>query len=414
MDRSATDTLRGYFYQFHLTIIEILKAQDNDIITIEGIEDIDILSGASQIAIQCKYHEKTEYNHSVIKSSIQWMIRHYSGVLDNKTPLMKYRYFGHFQKGHEKLSLPISVEFLKQNFLTWTETLKKEEALGGGQKIIRKLHNELKLDDEKLQQFLSLLEVNIRAESFDNQYEELLTLFQSTSELGRPSLSESKDLFYNNALARVTELSVLSTLKERQITRKEFLEDINTKKHFFNKWFLALKNRKEYTRFIKKEHFSGHNRPPYKRFFLIETSTDRVVDIKRLILKIISKFSEHPIRGRKSYCPYIYLHNFSEINLKGLKTQLRKEGVTLIDGVDFKDADFCLNSLTKEVNTHNKIEVKFINEFNKIDSIIKKVDRSTREIYQFYINDLFYVHDYEDVDKVTIAIESIQDIEDMI
>lgn len=42
-DRSAIDTIKGYFYQFDYTILSLLKlSQDTDAITIEGIEDIDI------------------------------------------------------------------------------------------------------------------------------------------------------------------------------------------------------------------------------------------------------------------------------------------------------------------------------------------------------------------------------------
>ena len=41
--RNANETILGYFYQFDKTIIEILKqTDDNNIITVEGIEDIDV------------------------------------------------------------------------------------------------------------------------------------------------------------------------------------------------------------------------------------------------------------------------------------------------------------------------------------------------------------------------------------
>ena len=41
--RQADSTIKGYLYQFNKSILEILKAEDDDIITLEGvIEDIDI------------------------------------------------------------------------------------------------------------------------------------------------------------------------------------------------------------------------------------------------------------------------------------------------------------------------------------------------------------------------------------
>lgn len=66
-DRSAVSTLKGYFYQFDFTILQLLKLERmTDKIMVEGIEDVDVSSADSKIAIQCKYYEGTEYNHSEI------------------------------------------------------------------------------------------------------------------------------------------------------------------------------------------------------------------------------------------------------------------------------------------------------------------------------------------------------------
>ncbi|EGJ36085.1 hypothetical protein HMPREF9389_2301 [Streptococcus sanguinis SK355] len=41
--RSATNTIKGYFYQFDKSILEILEqSNETNIVTIEGVEDIDI------------------------------------------------------------------------------------------------------------------------------------------------------------------------------------------------------------------------------------------------------------------------------------------------------------------------------------------------------------------------------------
>ena len=41
--RAATPTIKGYYYQFDTSILELLKLKkDTDKILIEGIEDIDI------------------------------------------------------------------------------------------------------------------------------------------------------------------------------------------------------------------------------------------------------------------------------------------------------------------------------------------------------------------------------------
>lgn len=79
MDRAAIDTIRGYFYQFDMTILQILSQTDgNTEVLVEGIEDVDIITPTETTAIQCKYYESTEYNHSVIKSAVVFLVEHYS------------------------------------------------------------------------------------------------------------------------------------------------------------------------------------------------------------------------------------------------------------------------------------------------------------------------------------------------
>ena len=43
-DRSAIDTIVGYFYQFDKTILDILNSDNEQTIVFEGIEDIDLIS----------------------------------------------------------------------------------------------------------------------------------------------------------------------------------------------------------------------------------------------------------------------------------------------------------------------------------------------------------------------------------
>ena len=81
-DRSAVDTIRGYFYQFDLSILSILRLKSpEDSVEIECTEDVDIRTATDVTATQCKYYAKTEYNHSVIKDAVKHM------VLRSITPL---------------------------------------------------------------------------------------------------------------------------------------------------------------------------------------------------------------------------------------------------------------------------------------------------------------------------------------
>ena len=95
MSRTADYTIQGFLYQFNKTALEVLKAQDDDTIIVEGIvEDIEIASLGSLTAIQCKYHEaSTSFTASAIYKPLLQMLKHFS---DNQTANIRYVLFAHF------------------------------------------------------------------------------------------------------------------------------------------------------------------------------------------------------------------------------------------------------------------------------------------------------------------------------
>ena len=85
-------------------MVEILECDDFDTkFIIEGVEDIDILQDDLSTFVQCKYYEGTDYNHSTIKPAIIAMIRHFRGLPLTERSLVKYKLYGHFKSGQEKL-----------------------------------------------------------------------------------------------------------------------------------------------------------------------------------------------------------------------------------------------------------------------------------------------------------------------
>jgi len=101
-DRSAVDTIRGYFYQFDLSILSVLRLQSlDDCIEIECTEDIDIRTATELTATQCKYYAKTEYNHSAIKDAVKHMVSHYKETLQGTKPKVFYSIKGHYKSGQE-------------------------------------------------------------------------------------------------------------------------------------------------------------------------------------------------------------------------------------------------------------------------------------------------------------------------
>ena len=158
-DRTAIDTIRGYYYQFDLYALQILESSGEKIV-LEGIEDVDVKTATETTAIQCKYYEGTSYNHSVIAEPIRWMLKHFS---EHKAESFKYQLYGHYRDGQDKLILPLTTGFVKNKFFTFTKDGVEHE-----------YHRELSLTDEEIALFVERLKIIINAVSFDNQYSHLL------------------------------------------------------------------------------------------------------------------------------------------------------------------------------------------------------------------------------------------------
>lgn len=125
--RDAVDTLTGYFYQFDKTIIEALKKDGNTILTVEGIEDIDLNDELSTTAVQCKYYSKQSYSPSTIKDAVTLMFEDFMSRKSKSEIPIKYFLYGNFKDGQDRFPKEITINYIKDNFLTKNKQVKKKE-----------------------------------------------------------------------------------------------------------------------------------------------------------------------------------------------------------------------------------------------------------------------------------------------
>ncbi|KAB3531057.1 hypothetical protein F8154_13360 [Alkaliphilus pronyensis] len=377
-DRTAINTIKGYFYQFDYSILTILELRENtETVTIEGIEDIDISELESDTAAQCKYYASTEYNHSEIASAIRFMLSDFKQRIDFGNELIHYKLYGYYQKGQEKLPTIVTIEFLKEHFLTYTH--KKVKIL---------YHEDLHITDDQLQEFLSHLQIDINAKEFEQQTQEIYLRLQE--QYGCTPF-EAEHYYYNNALKVIKGLATSKSIEDRRICRWDFINSIDKKELLFNQWFYFFKGEREVFKKLRREHFTNLNVLPIERFFLIEVDrTDYSrAELKEVILIISSKWSKLSQRTPNPFCPYIYINNLESDELIALKTDLYQEGVGFIDGVPFNGADFNPKSIAICANYHNQIKIKLIDKLDYINLILKEITK-TKEIYQFYLDRPYY------------------------
>ncbi len=401
-NRSATDKIKGYFYQFDYSIKKILETPNsNDSVTIEGIEDIDVESATDETAIQCKYYAKTEYNHSVIGKPIRFMLTHFMNDKNNGKSPIKYTLYGYYKSGHHKLVLPISVDDLKDNFLTYTE------------KGVKQFHHiNINASDFDLGNFISHLEINIHAQEYDEQLKSVLDLLKSWFSCND---FEAEFFYYNNALNAIRELAIKNDINDRTITKSDFLSKINSKAILFNSWFLEFKGFKKHFKELRTEYFTGLNSSSFDRFFLLEIDNAKYLraDLKELIFLISKKWSKISRREANPFCPYIYIHGIDESELIDLKRELSSEEFVFTDGYSFHGADFNVKSILIKPNSNNGILLKFLNEQNHLEQVLAKSTK-TKEIYQFYYNRPYYINDSCGLKHTKIQIQELKNIKEII
>nr|WP_201010212.1 DUF4297 family anti-phage-associated protein [Rhizobium rhizogenes]QCL09648.1 hypothetical protein pC5.8a_156 [Rhizobium rhizogenes] len=400
-DRSAVATIAGYFYQFDQSILRLLElAQDSDTIDVECIEDIDVRTATEITAVQCKYYENSEYNHSIIKSAIMYMLVHFHANKSKGITPVKYLIFGHYASGQQKLTLPIDVDFLKKNFLTYTE-----------KKIVKEKHLELGLSDLDLQDFLSLLTIEVNAPKFSEQFTSVIKKLASTFGCGDFA---AEFFFYNNALRVIKDLTIQWEPSKRRLSKRTFLKEIDTSKILFNEWFVERKGKQAYLKALRAEFFTTVNVSPHERFFLIEVDDGDYTrsDLKELLFLIAKNYSKLSRREKTPFSPYVFISGIMPSELLALKNDLHREGFAFLDGFDFNGADFDSASVSRRA-THDGPKIRIIDTWKDVEATIGAITK-TRKVYQFYGKAPFARISDQSIAHVQIQVEHFNDIKKII
>ena len=397
MDRNAIDTIRGYCYQFDKSILEVLSLEcDTDSIEVEGIEDVDIEQQGELSAIQCKYYEKTSYNHSAIAKPIRLMLAHFS---KNKDQIGNYHLFGHYKDGQEKLPKSITLAFLKDKFLTYKKDKNKHEE-----------HIALGLSDDDLELFLGKLTIDIKAKSFDEQYNEVIEMLMDVFSCTK---QEATHYYYNAAFSVITKLGCNHS--NRKITKSEFIASLNNNEALLNIWLYKYKGRKSYLKKLKSDLFPRNlNTQPFDRFFILDASQSKnITEIKDCIYSIQKNWSNLSKRNAEPYSPYIYIHSKEKEILHSLKKQIFNEGLYFSDGYNFVGSQFCVNTLSQ---SKIDLDIKFQYVETKSD-LVKAVNSATSrvEIYQFFTNENDLTIEFEaGIKNTKLQVLNFEDIKDLV
>ena len=364
--RAANATIKGYYYQFNLSILKILNLQnDEDFIIVEGIEDIDVNVASEKEAIQCKYLSAKKVTNSIIREPIILMIDHF--LLSSER--INYTLYAYFEEENNDI-YSIDLKLLKE-ILVFKEY---------GKNII---YYELKsITDEMLSEFLSQFKF-ILGKEFNIQHNEIIKKLENKFQC---TTFEADFHFYNNALRIILDKAISKPESDRKISKKDFFSKIDSRTILFNIWYQKLRTTKEYISQIRQQLASINALTPLKSKFIIldenilshkEASYTSLAFIEDLINKYY-KLGKALTDAK----PLTLVLDCSLEKIKEIKILLIKNNIPFNDGyesIKFSPAFFNNKPLINVTESRSKI--------SKSSYLIKIISKQTF-IENFYELDL--------------------------
>jgi|GEM_PF-1115706 len=351
--------LKGYKYQFDRTILELFN-NPKKTIQIEQLQDY----GYDDYYVQVKYHD-TIYNDAKKKEKI-------------KDPLIKI--LKQFISNRGK-------KFILYIYLKGVPVSNKALTTLDLKKILGKEDSQfLEVDKNEFVKNFTL----IYAEDFEMQYnsviEKIKFLYSKTD--------REAEIYYSLISAFLLEIvtkNPSSKINLRKTSKSEIDKLIyDNKKIIFTSSYADFKYRESQLKALNKMFFRiGLNNEAFERVFIIQTTSSyNIALLKEIVLLIKNRWSNNKMNNSPSsdrFCPYIYFDGISNEDLVKLKFGLQKDDYVIIDGYDFFNAQFNIESVKINPTKANKIQFKFINSQTDLEKFLNKQDK-TVEIYEFYFD----------------------------
>lgn len=310
MSRTADYTIQGFLYQFNKTALEILRAQDDDIVTVEGIvEDIEVVTPETMTAIQCKYHEaKASFTASAVYKPLLQMLKHFS---ENQFANISYVLFAHFSgTGTQAPSI---------------EKATLEAALASRDKALAKHVSSIPSDID-LDRFLERFIVESGP-----SYDEITKSVGYELEVNGMPKGDVETLAYPNAIQIIATLSVKHNPLERQITKKKFISDLMAiRTTAISRWTLALKTREKLIQARRKQLKVHLDKNARLRYFVIDPNSIEGYDAE-IVIFVSDYIDRYHFKPAHIHTPILCICvNRSEI--QEIQHRLYLKGIPTTDG----------------------------------------------------------------------------------
>jgi hypothetical protein len=367
MGREADSTIKGFMYQFNLSLNEILKSNDESIMLEGIIEDIDKISSSDVTAIQCKYHETAEeFNWSKVYKPILQMLKTYTQIGDTNIKYVLYAFFPKELQGKKSVSIDVIDEMLKTenenyicDYIAYIKKADDEEIDALIRKSRKSKEDKKKIIDyyttNKIEPSCDILKfVRNRFEfwigkSFDELEKENIELLEQIGFIKK----DIDDLIYPNAIQKMATISMRKDCSERKITKGELIKELKLlKKTAISRWTKELTNYKKLLTCRRSQLSTVLNYNYRKRCLVFNPENIENFDDK--IVVFIKDFVEIYCKKPKLHIPAVLcILGYDKAKIDALVERLYKKEIEVETG-------YRGNSFYKEA--FNRMPEKKVNE----------------------------------------------------
>lgn len=280
VSRTANYAILGYQYQFQKTLLEILEADDDDVITVEGaVEDIERIDSHGNVeSTQCKYHTSADgYRASAIFSPILHMMSHFAGDPSAGQAYTLYVHFPNQSNTSRNLHAAEARKALASKNCTY------RGRIDGIQSNVTS-SSTFDTEEDFVQKFCELCTIEF-GESIEDLEVKNMDAFRETH-----LASDSIDTLYlPNGIQSIVRLSTQENVEDRQVSRRQFLNQLaEIRTVAISKWTLALKSRRKILEAKRKQMQQSLGQDSRERAFFLSDRMLRMFDVE--IVKFIKAF----------------------------------------------------------------------------------------------------------------------------
>ncbi|WP_114238604.1 hypothetical protein [Dyella sp. C9] len=328
MARTADYTIQGFLYQFNKTLLEILRAAGDSVVTVEGIvEDIEIVAGDVTTAIQCKYHESNDaFTLSSIYKPLLQMMEHFHVRSGGKVNYLLYAHFPGLA--------PDGIKVTEAELKT---------ALGSQNKDYQKYIEAVK--GISLDKFLQKFSAEVGL-SYDDLAKEVANeLVAAGFDRG-----EIETLVYPNAIQTIASLSILHQEQQRKVTKNQLLADLRQiRVTAITHWTLALKSRHAILAARRKQLKSNLSKNVRSRYFLLHADAIDGFDDQAVLL-VSDYLDKYHFKASHTRTP-VFCINTDPDRFRSIHNRLMQKDIVANTGVEgdvFREERFIREPLVQK------------------------------------------------------------------